>query len=97
VVLRLGDHGVLASAAKSLTGPFALADPEQTAAFLGSAGFLNVRRTAHEIAVEAPHDAVVDAVQFELMGIPSDKLPAAKAAVAEHVGQFMLDTEVFPA
>jgi len=84
----------IAPAGKSLTGPFALADPEQTAAILGSAGFLNVRRTAHEIAVEAPHDAVVDDVQFELMGIPSDKLPAAKAAVAEYMRQFMLDTEV---
>ncbi len=82
------------AAGKSPTGPFALADPELTTAILGSAGFRDVRRTAHEIPVEAPHDAVVDDVQFELMGIPSERLPAARAAVAEHMQQFVVDAEL---
>ena len=78
---------------KSATGPFALAEPEYTVAVLESAGFADVRRTLHEIAVEAPHDAVVDDVQFELMGIPADKLPGAKRAVDAHMSQFVLDDE----
>jgi ubiquinone/menaquinone biosynthesis C-methylase UbiE len=79
---------------KAATGPFALADPDQTAAILRSAGFRDVSRTAHEIAVDAPRDAVVDDVQFELMGVPPDKLAAAQAGVAEHMQQFVLDANL---
>jgi SAM-dependent methyltransferase len=78
---------------KSLTGPFALADPEQTSAVLRSAGFRDPRSTPHRIVVEAPHDAVVDDVQFELLGLPADRIPTAQAAVADHMRQFMLDAE----
>ena len=81
-------------AGKSLTGPFALADPEQTSAVLRSAGFRDPRWTPQQIVVEAPHDAVVDDVQFELMGLPADRIPAAQAAVADHMRQFVLDAEL---
>ncbi len=76
---------------KRTPGPFALADPELTTSILQSAGFREVRWRAHELAVDAPPDAVVDDVQFELMGIPADELPAATAAVAEHMRQFALE------
>ncbi len=79
---------------KSPTGPFSLADPERTTAILTSAGFQNVRRVAHELTVDAPHDAVVDDVQLELLGIPADELPAARAATAEYMQRFVVDAEL---
>jgi len=79
---------------KSPVGPFALADPGYTAALLRSAGFADVHRTAHELVVEAAHDAVVDDVQFELMGIATGDLAAAKAVAAEHLRQFAIGPEL---
>jgi SAM-dependent methyltransferase len=75
---------------KAPTGPFALADVERTSAILGSAGFLDVRCTAHEFAIEAPQDSVVDDAQLAFMGVPPDQLERAQAAVAEHMKQFVL-------
>ncbi len=73
---------------KSATGPFALADPERTASILRSAGLREIRRSAHELAVDAPRDAVFDETQLDLMGVPPDKLAIARAAVDEHMRQF---------
>lgn len=75
---------------KSMTGPFALGDPEQTAAILGSAGFVEVRVSNHEFAVEAPPDSVVDDAQLAFMGVPADKLASARKAVDAHMRQFVL-------
>jgi SAM-dependent methyltransferase len=75
---------------KSPTGPFTLADADVTAALLGSAGFGEIDVSPVELAVEAPPDSVVDDVQFELMGLPPDRVPAARAAVAAHMRQFAL-------
>jgi SAM-dependent methyltransferase len=75
---------------KSLTGPFALGDAGQTAGILRSAGFRNVRRSAHELAVDAPQDSIVDESQLVAMGVPADKLSVAQAAVDHHMRQFVL-------
>ena len=75
---------------KAPTGPFALADAERTSGILRSAGFGDVRCTAHEFAIEAPQDSVVDEAQLAFMGVPPDKLAAAQVLVAEHMGQFAL-------
>ncbi len=75
---------------KSLTGPFALGDPEQTARILSSAGFRESRWTAHELAVDVPQDTVVDEAQLAFMGIPADKLALAQTAVGEYMRQFVL-------
>ena len=75
---------------KAPTGPFAFADPEHTSAILRSAGFLDVRRTPHELTVELPQDSVVDEAQLAFMGVPEDKLAAAQAAVDAHMAQFAL-------
>ncbi len=75
---------------KAPTGPFALADPEQTSGILRSAGFLDVRRTAHELAVDVPQDSVVDESQLAFIGVPADDLAEAQTAVAEHMAQFAL-------
>ncbi len=75
---------------KSLTGPFALGDPAHTAGILRSAGFHEVRWTAHELAVDVPQDSIVDEAQLAFMGVPADKLAIAQTAVDEHMRQFRL-------
>ncbi len=75
---------------KSATGPFSLADPERTAGLLRAAGFDDVRRSAHELSVDAPPESIVDDVQFVLMGVPAATLPAVRAAADEHLHQFVL-------
>jgi SAM-dependent methyltransferase len=77
---------------KSPTGPFALADPDTATHILQSAGFADIRRTAHQIEVEVPEDSVVDEAQLRFVGIPEDKLAAAQAAVDAHMQQFKLES-----
>ena len=77
---------------KSPTGPFALADVERTTGILEAAGFTDVRRAAHDLAVDVPPDAVVDDMQFMLMGV-TDALPEVRAVAAEHMAQFRIDDE----
>jgi ubiquinone/menaquinone biosynthesis C-methylase UbiE len=79
---------------KSQAGPFALADPEQTVGILRAAGFREIRRTAHELAVDAPQDSLVDDAQLTLMGVPADRLPLVRAAVDDHMRQFALSPEL---
>jgi len=79
---------------KSPTGPFSLADPGRTADTLRSAGFVEVRRTAHELTVELPQDSVVDEAQLTFMGVGADKLEAAQSAVDDYMQQFALDSEL---
>jgi len=78
----------------SPTRPFALADREQTTAILHAAGFTDVRRTPHEIEVEAPEDSIVDEAQLAFMGVPEEKLSAAKVAVHEHMQRFRIDAQL---
>jgi len=75
---------------KSPTGPFVLGDLERTTEILLSAGFADVRSTAHELAVEVPEDSVVDKAQLEFMGVPPDHLDVAMTAVAEYMSQFVV-------
>ena len=75
---------------KSPTGPFALADALRTIGILESAGFADVRRTTHELTVDAPPDSVVDDVQLTLMGAPDDSLEAIRAAIDRHMQQFVI-------
>jgi len=73
---------------KSPTGPFALGDHERTQRILESAGFTNVRRTAHELVPEVPQEALVDEAQLRMMGVPEEKMDAARAAIAQHLARF---------
>ncbi len=77
---------------KSPTGPFALADPERTTGILEASGFVGVARTAHALDVDVPEDSVVDDLQLEFMGVSEADLPAARAALDEHMRQFRLDS-----
>ncbi|HWF74631.1 MAG TPA: class I SAM-dependent methyltransferase [Solirubrobacteraceae bacterium] len=80
---------------KSPTGPFTLGDAAHTAAILRSAGFRDVRSTAHELAVETPQDAVLDEAQLTFMGVPDDKLEAVKAEVHVYMERFAVSAEVW--
>ena len=75
---------------KSPTGPFALADPGRTSEILSEAGFVEIARTEHELAVEVPQDSVVDDAQLRFIGVSADQLAAARAAVDDYLGQFAL-------
>lgn len=73
---------------KSPTGGFVLGDAERTQGILESAGFVNVRRTVHELLPEVPYDAVVDDTQLIRLGVPPDQMVAAREAVNRHLEQF---------
>jgi SAM-dependent methyltransferase len=79
------------AAGKSPTGPFALADPERTAGILRDAGFADVERTAFDVPVDLPEDAVVDDDHLAFMGVPDADLPEARRAIKDHLQQFRLD------
>jgi SAM-dependent methyltransferase len=79
---------------KSPTGPFTLADPEQTTALLEAAGFTEIRRQASEIAVAAPLDSIVDEAQLHRLSVPEDRLPEAWIAVRKHMKRFRLDSSL---
>jgi SAM-dependent methyltransferase len=75
---------------KSVTGPFTLADVEQTTRLLTAAGFREIGDSQHRIEVEVPEDAVIDDVQLAFMGVAAEELPRARVAVAEHMRRFAL-------
>jgi SAM-dependent methyltransferase len=78
------------AAGKSPTGPFTLGDPAHTAGILESAGFHDVRSTAHELTVDVPQDAVLDEAQLTFIGVPDDKLATVRGDVEEYMRQFAL-------
>jgi SAM-dependent methyltransferase len=73
---------------KSPTGPFALGDPERPRGILEAAGFVDIRRSAHDLLPEIPQDAVVDDAQLTFLGVPPDRMDAATAAVNAHLATF---------
>jgi SAM-dependent methyltransferase len=73
---------------KSPTGPFALGDAERTQGILEAAGFRNVRRIPHDLLPEVPQDSLFDDAQLHRMGVPEDKLDAARAAMNAHLARF---------
>jgi len=78
---------------KSPTGPFSLADPEQTTALLRAAGFEEVQCSPHELAVDVPRDAVVDVAQLAFLGVSAENLDAAETAVNDYMEQFAVGGE----
>jgi SAM-dependent methyltransferase len=79
---------------KSPTGPFTLADPEQTTAILETAGFTDVRRTPHRLDVVAPEDSILDEAQLIFLGVSEDELQAAKDAVVAYMKPLKLDGDL---
>jgi SAM-dependent methyltransferase len=73
---------------KSPTGPFSLADPAQTTAMLQTAGFEEIVRTPHELAVDVPRDALVDLGQLAFLGISAENLEVAAKTVDDYMRQF---------
>ncbi|HUZ09126.1 MAG TPA: methyltransferase domain-containing protein [Acidimicrobiales bacterium] len=73
---------------KSPTGPFALADPDRVRSVLEEAGFAHVSLKTHELSVDAPEDAIVDEAQLAFMGVPEERMAAARVAVDGHMSRF---------
>jgi SAM-dependent methyltransferase len=75
---------------KSPTGPFSLADTAHTTEILEAAGFQDVRDARHELSVDVPQDAIYDADQLAIYGIPVEQRPAAGAAVEAYLQRFVI-------
>jgi SAM-dependent methyltransferase len=75
---------------KSPTGPFALADFERVREILEGVGFVGVTVTTHALSADVPEDAVVDDAQLGFMGVPSEQMAQARAAVDHHMARFRL-------
>jgi SAM-dependent methyltransferase len=73
---------------KSPTGPFTLGDREHTQAILESAGFARVQLTAHDLASDVPDDSLIDEAQLRMMGVPENKMDAARAVMVDHIERF---------
>jgi len=77
---------------KVVGGPFALGDPERTAAVLDAAGWTNVERTPYQISVTVEREAItLDDVQLKFMGITGDELAEARAAIEDHLAALQRD------
>ncbi len=74
------------------TGPFSLADVEQTTRMLERAGFVDVRYVQHELDADAPEDTVLDELQLTTMGVPPERVPEAMAAARAYLNPFRIDT-----
>lgn len=75
---------------KSPTGPFVFADPDYVSGILQAAGFVDIAVAAHDYAIEAPENAIVDDVQLGFMGVAAEKMPQARAAIDRHFAPFRL-------
>jgi SAM-dependent methyltransferase len=72
----------------SATGPFSLGDPAHTKALLEGAGFHGIEHTAFDLVADVGPEAIVDEEQLVFLGVPEDRLPEAREAVAAHLTQF---------
>jgi hypothetical protein len=77
---------------KSPTGPFVFADPDYVRGILRAAGFVDIAVAAHDYAIEAPENAVIDDAQLVAIGVPAEKMPQARAAVDRHLAPFRLSS-----
>ena len=73
---------------KSASGPFTLGDPAHVARVLDAAGWSDVSRSAYELVIEAPEDAVFDDAQLQMTGVPDDRRDEALQAVECHLSRF---------
>ena len=77
---------------KSPVGPFSLGDDEYARDVLGGAGFSDVACTEFDITVRAPATAVGDAALLEFMGVSSERVGEAAAALEGHLERFVVDS-----
>ena len=55
---------------------------------LEGAGFKNIEHTAFDVVADVGPEAIVDEEQLVFLGVPEDRLPEAREAVAAHLTQF---------
>jgi SAM-dependent methyltransferase len=70
---------------KSPTGPFTLADAEETARLLRSAGWVDVASSPYEMTVAVDARAIADDGQPAFLGVPEGRLAEARTAMALHL------------
>ena len=73
---------------KSPTGPFVFADTDYVRGILQAAGFAEIAVALHEYTIEAPENAIIDDGQLAFLGVPTEKMPQARAAVDRHMVRF---------
>jgi SAM-dependent methyltransferase len=73
---------------KSPTGPFAFAETDYVRGILQAADFAEIAVAFHEYEIETPPDGIVDDAQLIFNGVPPEKMPAARAAVEQHMTRF---------
>jgi len=73
---------------KSVTGPFALGDPDRVRQILREARFTAIRVEPHAHEVDVPESAVVDDAQLAFMGVSPDDMDDARKAVASKMERF---------
>jgi SAM-dependent methyltransferase len=73
---------------KSPTGPFTLANFDNTKAMLEQAGFTDVRRTPHDLEATVELENIIDEVQLDFMGVSPTDIPAAMDAIRAQLKQF---------
>ena len=73
---------------KSRTGPFSLADPERVGALLAAAGWSQVERSAYDLTVTVPSQAIVDDHELDGLGLSGADLDEAAEALGRHVARF---------
>ena len=76
---------------KSPVGPFSLGDDEYVRDILGGAGFADIESSAFETTVRAPASAVADRSLLGFMGVPSERLGEAEAALDTHLARFAVE------
>lgn len=63
------------------TGPFSLADPEETARILAAAGWNGIDCHPYELVITTALDEIADRAQLAVQGVTGDQLDAAWAAL----------------
>jgi SAM-dependent methyltransferase len=70
---------------KRRTGPFSLADAEDTSGLLVAAGWREVAATGHRLEATVAADALVDDAQLSFLGVPPERLDEAREAVQAYL------------
>jgi SAM-dependent methyltransferase len=83
------------AAGKSPTGPFVLADPEETTDILSRAGFEDVRFTGFDLTVDGPADAVIEESLFGFMGIADRDVDQVRLVMDAHLRQFEMGPDFY--
>jgi SAM-dependent methyltransferase len=90
VISRFVPPGQAPPIGPTAPGPFALATRARTDAILADAGFADIERHDTSRVVSSPADALYDEEHLTYLGVPAADLPAAREAIEERLGRFLV-------